>query len=514
MHTTRLAFILAFCAGAAFASSNQVRIASGKLKGATANGVISFKGIPYAAAPVGDLRWRPPQPAAPWTGVREATQYGADCMQNPFPGDAAPLGVKPAEDCLYANVWVPERAPAKKLAVMVWIYGGGFVNGGSSPAVYDGSQFAKRGVVFVSFNYRLGRFGFFGFPALTKENPAEPHGNYAFMDQIAALKWVQRNIAAFGGDAKNVTIFGESAGGGSVLTMMTSPLAQGLFQKAICESGGGRGSLMPPHNLAQAEAIGVAFAKKNSITGDDAAALAALRKLPADAVVDRLNMATMFGAMSTYPGPMIDGKVVVEEPDAAYAHGHGAKIPFMIGANSADIGFNRFKTLDDLFAQFGPDKDQALAAFDPDKTGNVNAVGTAVSAIQIMIEPARHMARILAGLGEPVYEYRFSYVAESMRKQWKGAPHATEIPFVFDTVQARYGKDLTAADEAVAQAANAYWVNFAKTMNPNGDALPGWSPYIAATDQILDFTGKGPVAGPDPWKARLDLVATAADRVK
>ena len=512
MHTTRFAFILALCASAALAASGEVKIDSGKLKGAAANGVISFKGIPYAASPVGDLRWRPPQPVKPWSGVRPATEYGADCMQNPFPGDAAPLGVKPAEDCLYVNVWVPAQPPAKKLAVIMWIYGGGFVNGGSSPTVYDGSQFAKRGVVFVSFNYRVGRFGFFGFPALTKENPDEPHGNYAFMDQIAALKWVQRNIAAFGGDPKNVTLFGESAGGGSVLTMMTSPLAQGLFQKAIVESGGGRGSLMPPHNLAQAESIGVAFAKKNSITGDDAAALTALRKFPADTVVDRLNMATMFGAMSTYPGPMIDGKVVVEELDAAYAAGHGAKIPLMIGANSADIGFNRFRSLDDLFAQFGPDKDKARAAFDPDGKGTVSTVGTAVSAIQIMIEPARHMARIIAGLGQPAYEYRFSYVAESMRKQWTGAPHATEIPFVFDTVQARYGKDLTTADEATAQAANAYWVNFAKTGNPNGGKLPEWPAYKADTDQILDFTEKGPVAGPDPWKARLDLVEAMAER--
>ena len=175
--------------------------------------MLSFKGIPFAAPPVGDLRWKPPQPVTPWTGVRPATAYGSDCMQLPFPGDAAPLGTPPAEDCLVVNVWRPADA-STKLPVMVWIYGGGFVNGGSSPAVYDGSQFAKRGVVLVSFNYRVGRFGFFAHPALTKESPNGPLGNYAFLDQIAALKWVQKNIAAFGGDAGNVTIFGESAGGG------------------------------------------------------------------------------------------------------------------------------------------------------------------------------------------------------------------------------------------------------------------------------------------------------------
>jgi para-nitrobenzyl esterase len=509
-------------AGSALAASDEVRIDSGKLKGVTANGVVSFKGIPYAAPPVGDLRWRPPQPATPWPGIRLASEYGADCMQLPFPGDAAPLGVKPAEDCLYANVWVPADRPAKKLPVMVWIYGGGFVNGGSSPAVYDGSHFARRGVVFVSFNYRVGRFGFFAFPALTKENPGEPHGNYTFMDQIAALQWVRRNIAAFGGDLKNVTLFGESAGGGSVLTMMTSPLAQGLFQKAIIESGGGRTGLFPPRYVDRAspagtpsaESIGLAFSRKKGISGDDAGALAALRKLPADAVVDRLNMASMFGAQGTYAGPMIDGKVVVDTPEAVYAAGRGAKIPLIIGANSADIGFNRARTMDELLAQFGPDRDKARAAFDPFGTGSVNAVGTMVSEIQIMIEPARFVARTIAGLGEPVYEYRFSYVAESMRNRWKGAPHATEIPFVFDTVQARYAEKLAPADETTAEAANAYWMNFAKASNPNGAGLPEWPSYKTNTDLLLDFTENGPLAGPDPWRERIDLVEAMVTRGK
>ncbi|MGA2184011.1 MAG: carboxylesterase family protein [Bryobacteraceae bacterium] len=510
-----LAFVtITLAAGSALAASGQVKTDTGKLKGITTGGVTSFKGIPYAAPPVGDLRWRPPQAVTPWAGVRQASEYGADCMQLPFPGDAAPLGVKPAEDCLYVNVWVPAAKPAKKLPVMMWIYGGGYVNGGSSPAVYDGSQFARRGVVFVSFNYRVGRFGFFAFPALSKENPAEPHGNYTFMDQIAALKWVRRNIAAFGGDPGNVTLFGESAGGGSVLTMLTSPLAKGLFQKAVIESGGGRTGLMPVHSIPQAESIGVAFAKKAGVTGDDAAALAALRKLPADAVVDRLNMASMFAAQATYAGPMIDGKVVVETPEAAYAAGHGAKIPLIIGANSMDIGFNRAKTMDELLKPFGPDRDKARAAFDPAGTGSVNAAGTMVSAIQIMVEPARFMARTLASLGQPVYEYRFSYVAESMRKQWKGAPHATEIPFVFDTVQARYGKDLAPADKATAEAANAYWVNFAKSANPNGAGLPEWPAYKADTDLLLDFAEKGPAAGPDPWKERIDLVEAMVTRGK
>jgi len=500
----------------AWGASDEATIDTGRLKGVSRDEVVSFKGIPFAAPPVGDLRWRPPQPAKAWTGVRSAAEYGPDCMQKPFPGDAAPLGVTPAEDCLYANVWIPEGAAGKKLPVMVWIYGGGFVNGGSSPAVYDGSQFARRGVALVSFNYRVGRFGFFAHPALTKEDPNGPLGNYGYMDQIAALKWVKRNIAAFGGDPGNVTLFGESAGGGSVLTMMTSPMAKGLIHKAIVESGGGRALLMGNRYLDRAgtggmpsaESVGVTFAKSAGIEGDGAAALAALRRLPAEAVVAGLNMASM--GVPTYAGPMIDGKVVVESPADAYAAGRGARIPLIIGANSADIGFPRGQTKEALFAPFGPDGDKAKAAYDPQGSAKVFEVGVAIASDQMMVEPARYMARVLAATGQPAFEYRFSYVAESMRKQWKGAPHATEIPFVFDTVAARYGKELTDADRATARAANAYWVNFAKTGDPNGSGLAEWPKYSPQSDMLMDFSLTGPVAKPDAWKGRLDLIERLA----
>ena len=502
------------------AATDEVTVGAGRLKGVEANGLIVFKGIPFAAPPVGDSRWRLPQPPKKWSGVRSAAEYGSDCMQLPFPGDAAPLGVKPSEDCLYLNVWTPSLNPAKKLPVMVWIYGGGFVNGGSSPAVYDGSQFAKRGVVFVSFNYRLGRFGFFAHPALTKENPSALLGNYGYMDQIAALHWVQRNIAAFGGQPGNVTVFGESAGGGSVHTLLTSPLAKDLFQKAIIESGGGRGLLGGSRYLSRevpggppsAESVGLAFAKKAGITGEDAAALAALRKLPAESVVDGLNMATMF--TPTYSGPMIDGKVIVEAPDVAYLAGHWSKMPVMVGANSMDIGFGRSKNKEELFAQFGANSDKAKAAYDPDGSAKLPVLVMLVAADQMMIEPSRYIAAMAAAAGQPAYEYRFSYVAESMRKQWPGAPHATEIPFVFDTVEARYGKDLTPADKATAQAANAYWVNFAKTGNPNGAGLPDWPAYTPQADILMDFSSTGPVAKPDPWKSRLDLVEVLVTKAK
>jgi para-nitrobenzyl esterase len=511
---TGIAGLLA-SAAIASAAPDLVKIDSGSLKGVVDGSVVAFKGIPYAAPPVGDLRWRAPEPAPAWKDVRDASEYGHDCAQLPFPGDAAPLGTPPAEDCLVLNVWTPKDAAGKKLPVMVWIHGGGFVNGGSSPAVYDGTPFAKHGIVFVSFNYRLGRFGFFAHPALTKENPKGPLGNYGYMDQIAALEWVKRNVAAFGGDAGNVTLFGESAGGGSVLTLMTSPLSRGLFQKAIVESGGGRRGLFPARHVKEdapgapsGESVGVAFAKSAGITGDDAAALAALRKLPEDAVVAGLNMATM--RTPTYPGPMIDGQLVVETPEEAFLAGRQMKIPVMIGANSADIGFSFAKTMDEVFAPFGGSADKARAVYDPDKSGDVRKVGSAVAMDRMMVEPARFIARMVAASGEPAYLYRFSYVAESMRKQWPGAPHATEIPFVFDTVAAKYGKDLTPADEAAAQAANAYWAAFAKTGNPNGDGRPAWPAMTAKGDALLDFTDAGPKPGPDPWTARMDLIEALA----
>ena len=494
-------------------AATQVTIDSGKLHGASQDGVISFKGVPFAAPPVGPLRWRAPQPVKPWSGVREATTYQADCMQVPFPSDAAPLGTKPAEDCLYINIWKPAAAAAGKLPVLVWIYGGGFVNGGSSPAVYDGSQFAKQGVVLVSFNYRVGRFGFFAHPALTHENADGLLGNYGFLDQIAALKWVRKNVAAFDGDPGNVTIFGESAGGFSVHMLLTTPLAEGLFHKAIIESGGGRTilggprflSTSLPHGPASAESFGLAFAKSAGIEGTDAAALAALRKLPAETVVGNLNMATM--NTPTYCGPMVDGKIELTDPQTAYLSGAQAKVPLIVGANSLDVGFVFGDSLDALYGPFGANRPKAEAAYDPENQKQVPVIRYKLGEDRMMVEPARFVARAFASRGLPVYEFRFSYVAESMRKQWPGAPHATEIPFVFDTVKARYAQDLTPADEALAQATLSYWVSFAKTGDPNGDGRPNWPRYNPATDELMDFTNSGPAGGPDPWKDRLDVTA-------
>lgn len=489
----------------------------GPVTGLAADGVAAYKGIPFAAPPVGALRWKAPQPPAAWTTPFAADGYANDCMQLPFPSDAAPLGTPPAEDCLYLNVWTPAKPAGKPLPVMVWIHGGGFVNGGSSPAVYDGSAFARRGVVFVSMNYRLGRFGFFAHPALRAETPKGPLGNYGFLDQIEALRWVRRNAAAFGGDPANVTIFGESAGGGSVNTLMISGLAEGLFHKAICESGGGR-SRGPismrhiteagkgPQSRPSAETVGVAFAGKNGIQGEGPEALAALRALPAAAVVDGMNLINMGQHQDTYSGPMVDGAIVPEEVEPAFRAGRQAKVPYMIGANDREFGFFSppVEQAEAMFAPFGADREKALRAYDPEGKDRSEAAVQFMSD-QAMVEPARMLARLTSPV-QPTYAYRFSYVASSLRAKEKGALHATEIPFVFSTVKAKYEAAATAEDLAVGEAMTGYWAAFARTGDPNGDGRPRWPVYSAAKDEILDFTAAGPKPGPDPRRERLDFV--------
>ncbi|HXH15922.1 MAG TPA: carboxylesterase family protein [Sphingomonas sp.] len=506
----------------AVATSAQTAIPVAKVDGGTVTGVVdktvvAFKGIPFAAPPVGPLRWRAPEPVKPWSGVRAANAFGHDCMQLPFPSDAAPLGTTPAEDCLVVNVWRPVSA-AKARPVVVWIYGGGFVNGGSSPAVYDGAAFARQDVVFVSFNYRLGRFGFFAHPALSAANEG-PLGNYGLLDQIAALKWVRANIAQFGGDPARVTLMGESAGGSSVLNLMASPMAKGLFQQAISMSGGGR-KLVGGVALrttrpgeASAENMGVNFAQSVGIAGNDAKALAALRALPAEQVRGDINLANR-GPVDkpTYVGgPIVDGRIVVGTTDGAMRAGTAMKIPMMVGATSADIGFFAERSKDALFATFGAHAASVRAAYDPAGTADLSAVGPEVSRDRLMIEPARLVAQETQRAGQPAFLYRFGYVAASMRKDWPGAPHATDIPYFFDTVAAKYGAALTAEDAKASQLANAYVVNFVRKGDPNGAGLPTWSRFDTARGnvQILDAKGTAETVV-DPLKPRLDAIQAAA----
>ena len=465
---------LAFAAVAGIADEKpapSIKVETGALAGSVEGGVESWKGIPFAAPPIGPLRWRAPQPAASWSGVRQATAYRHDCMQKPFSSDAAPLGGRPAEDCLYANIWRPAGAAAK-LPVLVWIYGGGFVNGGSSPPVYSGANLAHKGILVASFNYRVGRFGAFAHPQLTRQNAdGGLLGNYGYLDQIAALKWVKRNVAAFGGDPANVTVFGESAGGRSINTLVTSPLAQGLFAKAVIMSGGD-GHSANVGSLEEAEKIGVAFAESKGIAADDPEALAKLRALSAESVTDGLNLAMMFNPATrprTYGMPFADGRIAVDS-GTAYRTGAFAKVPTMIGATSADFG---------------------------GRTG-------------YMVMGARDTATTIAGFGVPVYAYRFSYVAESSERR-EGAPHASDIPFFFDTIDVRYEGKTTPRDVGMSKAISTYLVNFAKGGDPNGGKLPAWPRYSRATDVIANFAEDGTVIPQkDPWGPELDAAASSA----
>lgn len=450
---------------AALAQSSGPVVATdrGQVRGTVADGVASWKGIPFAAPPVGALRWRAPQPASAWQGVRDASAYSHDCMQVPFPSDAAPLGTTPAEDCLYANVWKPTNARGK-LPIVVWIYGGGFVNGGASPPTYAGANLAKQGVMFVSFNYRVGRFGVFALPQLTAQNADQGLlGNYGIMDQIAALKWVQRNAAAFGGDASNVTIIGESAGGMSVHILNTTPLARGLFSKAFVMSGGNGQS--DKKTLGDVEQIGVAFARSKNIDPASPDALAKLRALSAEEVTDGLSMMQMFRPKPgplTYSGPFVDGKVVVDLA-TAYASNAFARVPTVIGATSADMG---------------------------GKSG-------------FMIAGAREASTAIAQKGVPVWEYRFSYVADSVGQP--GAQHATDIPFFFDTTGIKYGDKTTPKDIAMGKTISRYVTTFAKTGDPNAAGLPAWPRYTPSGDELMDFAADGKaVAGRDPWGAEIE----------
>src|SRR5436190_11390026 len=392
--------VVAMGVGAAAVSQSAapiVKIDSGELQGVVADGVVSFKGIPFAAPPVGELRWRPPQPVAKWTSVRRASEFGADCMQGRFgPPPAAAAGAPaprmPSEDCLYLNVWRPADQGARNLPVMVWIYGGGFVGGSSASPNTSGAGFAKQGVVMVAMNYRVGRFGFFAFPSLSTEHPDETQGNYAYMDQIAALQWVKRNIAAFGGNPNNVTIFGFSAGGVSVHSMLASPMARGLFQKAIVESGGSRDSVLTarpmradgvdPNYPVSAETIGITFAKSMGIESTDPGALAKLRALSADEVLRGTPAQPGTGGPPIETTPILDGKLITETAETAYKSRHQPRVPLMVGSNSADTAGNRVRarTKDDLFARYGQWSAEAKAAYDPDGTTDSSTLISRTSA--------------------------------------------------------------------------------------------------------------------------------------
>jgi para-nitrobenzyl esterase len=409
---------------------------------------------------------------------------------------------------------------------MVWIHGGAFVGGSGSSPDNSGNQFAKQGVILMTFNYRLGRLGHFAFPALSDEHPEEPKGSYAYMDQIAALKWVKRNIAAFGGDPKNVTIFGESAGGVSVHSLLTIPAAKGLFQKAIIESGGGRDGVLTgrpireenadPYYPVSAETIGINFARKHGIEGTDAAALARLRSLSVEEIVDGGQESDGPGGLPIYSGPILDGKLVVETAQSAYEAGRQPRVPLIIGSNSAEVpaGFVNASSKEELLSLFGSLRDEANAVYDPDGTADFAKMLTMVNTDKVWAEPARFTARAFVAKGAPAYIYLFSYVSPSMQERMRyGAAHGSEIPYVFDNLRGRNGATVAPKDKEVAKMMNTYWANFAKTGDPNGKGLPKWPVYDPKKNEILEFRPDGSAVGaPDPKKARLDVIEKAAKK--
>ena len=433
--------------GAHRASPQRVKIDTGSLEGLDTAGVIVFRGIPYARPPVGPLRWRPPLPARAWRGVRAAQQLGRNCIQHQPYSDIDPFAAGVSEDCLYLNVWtasLPLPASRAPRPVLVWIHGGGFFAGFGGEERHNGARLAKKGAIVVTLNYRLGPFGFLAHPAFAEESPYHAAGNYGLLDQIAALRWVQRNIARFGGDPSRVTIFGESAGGMSVGSLIASPLAKGLFQRAILESGTGIGIGITPRETAEASAL--LLAESLGVRGIDAGAARRLRALGPDTVLKAF-MNRPAGAPQF--SPVIDGWALPHAVDSTLLSGAANLVPVIAGTNR-DEG------------------DEWMGA------------------------PTRAFARLISARGVPTYLYIFSRVGDDSANRARGAYHSAEITFVFGRphpLQPSAGS--TAYDATLADAMSDYWVAFATSGDPNSPPAAGkwprWPRYESATDALLEF---------------------------
>ncbi|WP_037494597.1 carboxylesterase/lipase family protein [Sphingobacterium deserti] len=499
-----------------------INTVSGRLQGSHEGNVEVFRGIPYAAPPVGDLRWRAPQPVSAWEGIRDASKFCDECAQFTWPYHEEKIKENTSEDCLYLNLWRPAEIKTGNLPVMVWIHGGTFVGGGSSDTLTSGAHFAGQGVILVSINYRLGRFGHFAFPALSEEHPEEAKGSYAHMDQIAALQWVKDNIASFGGNPDNVTIFGESAGGVSIHSLLTIPAAEGLFHKAIIQSGGGRDAWLTgrpirddnvdPHHPVSAQTIGINFANRHGIQGTGVDALAKLRDLPSDKVVGggKEIYSPKPNAVSTYSGPIVDGNFVVETPEVAYKNGRQFKVPLIIGFNSAEIlsGLVNAQSKKELFAKFAPFSNEAKEAYDPYDKKKLEELLPMVNTDKGWGEPARFTARSFTDNGSAAFIYFFDYIRSAYKPYFPyGAFHTTEIPFVFNNLPSKKGIELTDTDKQVASMMNTYWVNFAKKGDPNGSGLARWDKHDSQRDTLLEIKRDGAVESkPDALRERLDII--------
>ncbi len=494
----------------------QVRVRQGLLRGQTgAQGAAIFQGIPYAAPPVGDLRWKPPQPPPHWTGVRDATTPPHACMQIDWGWNARDAEDE-SEDCLYLNVATPSLHPAHPLPVLFWIHGGANYNGsGRYPA---GQTLTRQGVVLVSINYRLGVFGFLALPQLTAASPHHASGNDALLDQIAALRWVRDNIARFGGDPHNVTIAGQSAGAIDVGMLLTSPLSAGLLQRAISESGGAIAPNPILPTLHDAETLGQTFA---AFAGAPAGPgqLAALRKIPASELLDAAHRFTAPDkeGVPTHQGPelIVDGWILPQQPAAALRDGHSHDVPLLIGNNIQEFSFSRSSVIQPnappdppealrkaILRNFGEQGPAAVAAYGlahsdaPPVDQQLGSAGTQLMTDTMFRCPARIAGAWLAKRGIAVWEYQFERPLPGTSSP--STRHSGELPYVFGWAQlpayhvmgATYGP----ADAALSEQMQGYWTNFAKTGDPNGAGLPNWPAYRGSSPALMHFTAQGSAA--------------------
>ena len=462
----------------------EVKTAAGVLVGtATDDGRVRvFKGVPYAAPPVGALRWKAPQPVTPWTGVRKADAFGAQCMQ-PKVFDDIVFDRPASEDCLYLNLWTPAKDAAAKLPVMVWIHGGGYQAGASHEPRHDGSALANRGVVLVTINYRLGVFGFFAHPALSSDDPRGSSGNYGLQDMTAALQWVRDNIAAFGGDPGNVTIFGESAGSFAVSTLMAMPSARGLFHKVIGESGAPFGRSLSLTPKTASEGNGEKFG-----TSLGATTAAALRARSADDVV------AAAAKWQPWFSPAVDGVVLTETVPATFAAGKQAQVPLLAGWNADEgrggVTLGRERPTAASFAettkkQFGPAAEALLQAYPATSDAEaLQAASDLAGDLFIGYSTWKWIEAHRQTGNAPVYRYLFARKVpieagrvvngRPVTAEDIGARHAGEIEYVFGTLDSVKGVTWTPGDRALSETIGRYWTNFARTGDPNGEGLPVW----------------------------------------
>jgi para-nitrobenzyl esterase len=493
-----------------------VKVDGGLISGTPAGPDVSaFKGIPFAAPPVGNLRWKPPQPVKPWSGVKACTQYGPSCpqpnlLERIYGEKLGPTG----EDCLYLNVWTPAKRPTDRLPVLVWIHGGGYTMGSGSSRAYNGEGLSRLGSVVVTINYRLGPFAWLAHPALSKESEHNSSGNYGLLDQIAALQWVKRNIAAFGGDPGRVTIFGESAGAGSVCYLMVSPLAKGLFHRAIAESGTAFGQNRHIreswYGLEPAEKMGERIAREMG-ADKEKDPIAALRAKSAEELLAGSNMsASFFSGGGNRFAPIVDGWVVPDDPGAIFEAGKQHPVPLIAGSN-ADEGSifaltvpvgdamqyrNLVKTM------FAEQADEVLAMYPASNAAEARSAISRIIGDAFFVSGARSLARMHSKVTPNVFVYHFTRVRPDPRRASLGAFHAAEIPYVFKGLDS-FGAAAEPRDEELAKTISSSWIRFAAAGDPNVQGQPVW-PRYDASDRHLEF-GDEVMAKSGLRKAACDL---------